>query len=198
MNNTPHAATLGGPRAGPSESAVYPIAPPPEAPSYVVESVQNQCNSALRSALRGDKLEYIEAEAAKQARSEAHVLRQALDSLLLGGDNSGPNGVRVAQDWWLRWGYRTVVRALEDAAQLARFRDALARGDFSHVTSGHSVSPNSYHVYAADPASPSGCHHVASAPHTLPGAEQVLAESKHGTCQGAQRGEMAVRAAMRG
>ena len=197
MNNAPHSASHDSPHATPCESAVYPIAPPPEAPSYVVESVQKQCNAALRSALRGDKLEYIEAEAAKAARSESHTLRQALDSLLLGKDGRS-NGVRVAQDWWLRWGYRTVVQALEDATQLARFRDALARADFSHVTSGHSVSPSSYHVYATDPASPSGCHHVASAPHKLPGAEHVLAESEHGTCHGGQRGEMASRAAMRG
>jgi hypothetical protein len=89
-----------------------------------------------------------------------------------------------------------VTEAKRNCAQLAHFRDALARDDISHVTSGHPVSPNVYHVYVRDLKSPSGCHLIASAAHDLPGAEEVLRASGRHTCQGAQRGEMAARRAM--
>jgi hypothetical protein len=174
-----------------------PLTPPAGCPSYVTKSVQQHCDQALNAALRGEKYEYIVAQRDQRRESELRTTREVVNAVAA-GKVVQPNGVPLEQDWWLRWGYQTVTRAWEDAAQLARFRDALAAPDFSHVTHGHTVNPNSYHVYRVDRRSPSGCMLVASAAHELPGAAIVLAASgKHAT-QGACRGDSAARRAMTG
>ena len=159
--------------------ASYPIHAPAGAPSYVVGSVQQACDRALREALTGVSLEGIARAARTRAEEELETCRRALD-----GKN--PSGLPYEEDWWLRWGYRTITRAWRDAEQLARFRDALARADVSHVTSGHPVMPNSYHVYAVDRTSPSGCLLIVSADHDLPGISSVL--GGRSTAQGGARG----------
>ncbi len=169
-----------------------PIQIPSGCPSYVWRSVQQQSDGALQRAIDGSTAaKWLESEAQQALSNEADQLRRAFDG-------EKPNGVPVDQDWWLKWGYRTLTRAKRDAARLAHFREALTRKDISHVTSGHPCSPNVYHVYAIDPKSPSGCHLVESASHDLPGVEEVLAASGRRTCQGAQRGEQANRRAMTG
>ena len=166
--------------------AVYPIVPPADCPDYVVRSVQDQCNHPLRRALGGAELAELELGLRLKLRDELETMRAAFD------------GRATSTAIWLKWGLRTVTRAHEDAIMLVKFREALARDDFSHVTSGHSVNPNTYHVYRRDSSSPSGCFLVASAGHDLPYVDTILAASKHRTCQGAQRGEMANRRAMGG
>ena len=171
----------------------YPITVPAGCPSYVSNSVQARCDQALGQGLGSvhSPLACVEAQYRQHIEEEVHMLRRAVDG-------EKPNGVPVAEDWWLRWGMRTVAKAWSDSAQLAAFREALTSPDYSHMTTGHPVSPDSYHVYRRDPSSPTGCQHVASAGHDLPGVEEVLQASGRSSCQGAQRGEMAIRRAMRG
>lgn len=62
-----------------------------------------------------------------------------------------------------------------EAETLVAFRAALAAPDFSHVTQGHPVDRDAFHVYRHDPASPTGCSHVMSISRDLPGAQEALA-----------------------
>jgi hypothetical protein len=155
----------------------YPITKPDGCPSNVTRSVQEQCDAALRDALAGTRTEHLDSAARNAARDELYCLRRIVDGLPTYSDT-----------WWIKWGFRTVTKAKEDAAHLAEFRDALAREDVSHVTHGHPVDPHTYNVYARDPKSPSGCHLIASASHYLPGVDQVLAASGRQTYAGGQRG----------
>jgi len=165
----------------------YPIKVPPGCPSYIASSVQNQCNGALARAVGAlTSATHLEQEAKRALSDECEMLRRATDKLLAGDAVASP------ESWWLSWGYRTVTGAKENAARLAHFREALARSDFSHVTSGHPVSPHTYHVYVRVDASPSGCHLASSAGHDLPGVEAVLAASGRSTTAGAQRGRRRV------
>lgn len=170
----------------------YPLNMPTGCPSYVARSVQEQCTGAVRRALEGHSAEQLRNEFVRAISDEARTMRAAIDGMLANGIGEDHRG------WWIRWGYRTVTEARSNAWRLAEFRDALARDDLSHVTSGHSVSPHTYHVYRRDQGSPSGCLLVASAGHDLPGVDIVLARSGRHTVQGAQRGEMANRRALRG
>lgn len=168
----------------------YPITIPAGCPSYVSDSVQTQCSGIFNRALAGESAASLNKAVSAKHREELFVLRRHLDAEPVIPD--GPAG------WWLKWGYRTVTKAWEDAAELAAFREALANPNVSHVTDGHTVSPNYYHVYGRDPSSPSGCYLIGSAAHDLPGVAEVLEASGRRTCQGAQRGEMAARRAMMG
>lgn len=163
---------------------IYPVSNVPAgAPSYVVDSVKAQCNSALNQALTV-KAEYIVGARNRAQCDELESLRRKLD------------GVKTHTDpFWFSWGFRTVTKAWEDAAQLALFREALARKDISHVTSGHPSFPGRYNymVYVVNHSSPSGCHLLQSAAHDLPGVDIVLQASGRRTCQGGQRGDMANR-----
>jgi len=143
------------------DKQTYPLNVPAGMPGYVVRSVQERCNLALQEALSGT-LPRCQDALLTQLRNEVDDMRRAYD----GGLGSTCE--------WRQWGTRTVTRACEDAVQLAKFRDALARPDVSHVTHGHPVNPRTYHVYRRDNSSPSGCALVASAGHDLPGVETVL------------------------
>lgn len=172
-------------------SETYPLQNvPASAPYYVVDSVRAQCNSALIQGLTV-KADFVVGTRDQKYRDELYSMRTAYDRAARGEQPLS------LPDWYL-WGFRTVTKAWEDAAQLARFREALAREDISHVTSGHPCSPHSYGIYVVDSASPSGCHLLWSAAHDLPGVDIVLRASGRHTCQGGQRGEMAARRAMTG
>lgn len=161
----------------------YPINPPAGIPEYVISSVQAQCNQALGRAF-GDTSDMIRNIKDQKIQQELWALREHLA------------GRMKSDDPWLTWGHRTVSQAWQNAETLAYFRESLSRDDFSHVTSGHSVSPNSYHAYRIDRESPSGCVLVASASKSLPGISEVM--NGHIACAGGERGEMACRAMMRG
>ena len=117
--------------------------------------------------------------------TELTALRSHLD-----GTNNGTH------EAWIKWGYRIIVLAWKDAEAVASVRDALAAEDFSHMTSGHPVSPNCYHVYRRDAKSPSQCVLVASCGKGTPGIDQVI--KGHSACVGGERGETSIRRSMRG
>lgn len=162
---------------------IYPINPPKEVPGYVVESVQSQCNSALTHGLENPSatIRHIKDQ---KIQTELWALRECIA------------GNKSSNDPWVSWGYHTVSQAWQDAERLALFREALGRDDISHVTNGHSVSRDAYHIYRRDMSSPSGCILVTSISKNLPGVSIVM--KGHLTCAGGERGEMAARAMMRG
>lgn len=161
--------------------AVYAITPPKGCPSYVTDSVQRHCNQALNQALSGEEVQSIEATKSLKMENELCQLRRAIDDDMCHMQKGSSN-------WWIFWGYRTITAAWSNAVQLAKFRDALANISLSHVTNSHPVNPNAYHVYVRDSNSPSGCHHICSAAHDLPGVDIVLNASKHSVSQGGLRG----------
>jgi hypothetical protein len=161
----------------------YPISPPGGIPSYVTESVQQQCDRALASVFSGETVERLRESYVRELESEVKSMRLAYAGSMTPGNGSSSTP-------WISWGYRTVTEALRHALTLAEFRDALASPRFSHVTHGHPVSPHAFHVYGQDISSPSGCKLVCSIGMDSPGAREILAASRHGTIAGGERGEM--------
>lgn len=66
------------------------------------------------------------------------------------------------------------MKTLTAEEVLERFREALDSPDLSHVTAGHPVSPNFFHVYHRDPASPTGVRFVCSAPRADARARELV------------------------
>jgi hypothetical protein len=85
--------------------------------------------------------------------------------------------------------------AVPDEDELAQlFADLLAASDFSHVTGGHPVSPNCFHVYhRAD--TPTNCLHAYSFKKSARNRE-VLRASGRTASAGGTRGEAATRASL--
>ena len=67
------------------------------------------------------------------------------------------------------------------------FANLLAAEDFHHVTSGHPVSPDRFHVYQRDDSSPTGCRLAASFDKKTPFRE-VLGLAGKAVCAGGQMG----------
>jgi hypothetical protein len=153
----------------------YPIAIPAGVPDYVSDRVQACCDAALQAALAGEAIAGIERTTRMHERQELDAMRAAYD------------GNRPSAEAWYSWGHRTITGAWRDAETLARFRDALASDDLSHVTEGHPVMPHAYHAYRRDKG-PSGCWLAASAGHDLPGVAEILKTSGRVTSAGAERG----------
>ena len=65
------------------------------------------------------------------------------------------------------------------------FADLLAAEDFHHLTSGHPVSPDRFHVYRREATSPTGCRLAASFEKGTP-FRKVLARAGKAICAGGQ------------
>lgn len=141
---------------------------------------------------------------AAQARKPRSVELASLEAL----SRAAGNASMKVKDAALRAGVAELQRVLnervpelrreaapeeDELAQL--FADLLAAPDFSHVTSGHPVSPDRYHVYQRDADSPTKCLHAYSFRKNERHAA-ILRAAGRGTCSGGQRGEAATRAAL--
>lgn len=101
--------------------------------------------------IRGKHVTQSSAEITKTAFSELY-------NVVIGGADP-----RNSTDFWRQEGYPAIARAFATEIGLAKFREALASPDYAYVTNGHSVSPNSYHIYRRDTSSPTGRLHAAPA-----------------------------------
>lgn len=85
-----------------------------------------------------------------------------------------PALAKAAQLWAL-----AKLHAVRDYINQFKFYAALVSPEFGYVTNGHRVSPDAYHVYRSDPASPTGVCLEIRGPKNKAYADLIAAAKRH-------------------
>lgn len=117
-----------------------------ERPAYAIESLTKQLGS-IKGRHLTEKVDILHGQYERAMADELQTMRRSFDQT-------------AEPSFWLCEGYRTITAAHEHEYRLAVFRDAL--NGCAYVRGGHSVSPETWHVYKSTADSPTGVMLAAS------------------------------------